>query len=47
MISECAIDLLEAVGIKGKAVLADNAFFIASHNAFSCIPDKSNAIRIV
>ena len=49
--SECAIDLLSAVELDGKAVLADKAFsaeyirsFIASHNAFACIPDKSNAI---
>lgn len=49
--SECAIDLLSEVEIEGKAVLADKAFsaefirsFIASHNAFACIPDKSNAV---
>ena len=49
--SECAIDLLSAVKLDGKSVLADKAFgaeyirsFIVSHNAFACIPDKSNAV---
>lgn len=43
--------LLETVKLEGKAVLADKSFsaeyilfFIITHNAFACIPDKSNAI---
>jgi transposase len=49
--SECAMYLLSAVELDGKAVLADKAFgaeyirsFIASHNGTACIPDKSNAV---
>ena len=43
--SECAIDLLSAVEIEGKAVLADKAF--SASNAVACIPDKSNVVVIV
>ena len=49
--SECAIDLLSAVELDGKSVLADKAFgaeyirsFIVSHNGVACIPDKTNAV---
>ena len=45
------MSILSAVELDGKSVLADKAFgaeyirsFIVSHNAFACIPDKSNAV---
>lgn len=49
---ECAIELLSAVNIAGKTVLADKAFcseqirdYIQGQKAEVCIPDKVNSIK--